>query len=236
MQNRITIIGLVLVAAASGVALGDVRAFHGSPDAPPVDVLVNNSIRAFENLAFESATSYAFLPSDTYNFKVVPAGGGSGDAVIDADLPIDENQDYTIVATDLLANITPIVLLDDNTLDPNNARIRFFHGSPDAPAVDIRLANGGGTLFSSVPFQGFGDYISVPGGSYDLEVVVSGTDDVALFIPGLSVDNNSVYTVFATGLVGDGSLNAVPVLDAVPAPGALALLGLSGLAAARRRR
>lgn len=236
MQIRRTIVALVLVGGASGVALADVRAFHGSPDAPPVDVLVNDTIRAFENLAFEQATPYAFLMTDTYNFKVVPAGGGPGDAVINADLPIDENQDYTIVATDFLSNITPIVLLDDNTLDPNNARIRFFHGSPDAPAVDIRVAGGGPTLFSGVSFQGFGDYVSVPGGSYDLEVVVSGTDDVALFVPGLSVSNNTVYTVFATGLVGDGSLNAVPVVDAIPAPGSLALLGLAGAGVMRRRR
>lgn len=236
MRNSSTVIGTLLVASASGAALGDVRAFHASPDAPAVDVLVNDTIRAFENLAFEGVTPYAFLPSDSYNFKVVPSGGGPGDAVINADLPIDENQDYTIVATDFLVSITPVVLLDDNTLDPNNARVRFFHASPDAPAVDIRLANGGATLFSNVSFQDFGDYISVPGGSYDLEVVVSGTDTVALFVPGLAVQNNAVYTVFATGLVGDGSLNAVPVLDAIPAPGSLALLGLAGAAASRRRR
>lgn len=235
MLNRSAIV-LVSVGLAASAASADVRAFHASPDAPVVDVLVNDTIRAFEGLAFEGVTNYAFLPSDTYNFKVVPTGGGPGDAVIDADLPIDQNQDYTIVATDLLANITPVVLFDDNTLDPNNARIRFFHGSPDAPAVDIRVANGGPTLFSNVAFQGVGDYIAVPGGIYDLEVVVSGTDTVALSIPDFGVDNNTVYTVFATGLVGDGSLNAVPVVDAIPTPGALALLGVAGLAASRRRR
>lgn len=230
----------LFVAAAASLAASaahaDVRAFHGSPDAPVVDVLVNDTIRAFEGLAFEGVTDYAFLPSDTYNFKVVPTGGGPGDAVIDADLPIDENMDYTIVATDLLANITPIVLNDDNTLDANNARIRFFHGSPDAPAVDIRVADGGPTLFSNVSFQGVGDYVAVPGGAYDLEVVVSGTDQVALTLDDFLVNNNTVYTVFATGLLSDNSLNAVATVDAVPAPGALALLGLAGLGAVRRRR
>lgn len=232
-RNAVTI---AAIAGLAGAASADIRAFHASPDAPVVDVLVNDTIRAFEGLAFEGVTSYAFLPTDTYNIKVVPAGGNAGDAVIDADLNIDENLDYTVVATDLLANITPIVLIDDNTLDAGNARIRFFHGSPDAPAVDIRVAGGGPTLFADVSFQGVGDYVSVPGGSYDLEVVVAGTDDVALSLPGFSVNNNTVYTVFATGLLADGSLNAVATVDAVPAPGALALLGLGGLAAARRRR
>lgn len=227
---------LTVVAGLATASSADVRAFHASPDAPVVDVLVNDTIRAFEDLAFEGVTAYAPLATDTYNFKVVPADGGPGDAVIDATLPIDGMTDYTIVATDVLANITPIVLVDDNTLDAGNARVRFFHGSADAPAVDIRVANGGPTLFSNVSFQENGGYVSVPGGTYDLEVVVSGTNNVALSVPGLSVSNNTVYTVFATGLLADNSLNAVATVDAVPAPGALALLGLSGMAAARRRR
>ncbi|MFG0259355.1 MAG: DUF4397 domain-containing protein [Phycisphaerales bacterium JB041] len=236
MLNRSTVAALTILAAGTSTALADVRAFHGSPDAPAVDVLVNDTIRAFEGLAFEGVTGYAPLASDTYNFKVVPAGGGPGDAVIDADLMIDGMTDYTIVATDVLANITPIVLVDDNTLDAGNARIRFFHGSADAPAVDIRVANGGPTLFSNVSFQESGGYVTVPGGTYDLEVVVAGTNNVALAVPGLSVSNNTVYSVFATGLLSDSTLNAVATVDAVPAPGALALLGLGGLAAARRRR
>ena len=236
MLNRSMLAALTVVAAGTTTALADVRAFHASPNAPAVDVLVNDTIRAFEGLAFEGVTGYAPLASDTYNFKVVPAGGGPGDAVIDADLMIDGLTDYTIVATDVLANITPIVLVDDNTLDGANARIRFFHGSADAPAVDIRVANGGPTLFFDVSFQQSGGYISVPGGTYDLEVVVAGTDTVALSVPGLSVNNNTVYSVFATGLLADNSLNAVATIDAIPAPGALALLGLGGLAATRRRR
>lgn len=236
MLNRSTVAVLTVLAAGSTAALGDVRAFHASPDAPAVDVLVNDTIRAFEGLAFEGVTGYAPLATDTYNFKVVPTGGGAGDAVIDADLMIDGMTDYTIVATDVLANITPIVLVDDNSLDAGNARIRFFHGSADAPAVDIRVAGGGPTLFSNVSFQESGGYVAVPGGMYDLEVVVAGTDTVALSVPGLSVNSNTVYSVFATGLLADNTLNAVATVDAVPAPGALALLGLGGLAAARRRR
>lgn len=236
MLNRSMLVVLAVAGGCASTAVADVRAFHGSPDAPAVDVLVNDTIRAFEGLAFEGVTSYAPLATDTYNFKVVPQGGGPGDAVIDADLMIDGMTDYTIVATDVLANITPVVLVDDNTLDAGNARIRFFHAGADAPAVDIRVANGGPTLFSNVAFQESGGYISVPGGMYDLEVVVAGTDTVALSVPGLSVSNNTVYTVFATGLLADNTLNAVATVDAVPAPGALGLLGLGGLAMARRRR
>ena len=41
-----------------------------------------------------------------------------------------------------LAEIRALPLGDDNSLT-DDARIRFVHASPDAPAVDIALANGG---------------------------------------------------------------------------------------------
>jgi hypothetical protein len=65
---------------------GRVRVVHMSPDAPAVDVLVNNQ-RAVTNLAFRSASPYAALPGGTYNVQVVPTGQ-TQPVVIRADLPV----------------------------------------------------------------------------------------------------------------------------------------------------
>jgi hypothetical protein len=97
-----------------------------------------------------------------------------------------------------------------------NARIRFVHASPNAPAVDIALADGGPVLFGNIEFKGVGDYIEVPGGAYDLEARLAGTDTVVLSIPGVMVENERVYTAYAMGLVnGDPALQAVLSLDFV---------------------
>ena len=100
-----------------GVARGEVRAVHASPDAPNVDVIVNDDFDspAFMDLPFTGVTDYAFLPSATYNFKIVPTGA-TEPIVINADLPIDETKDFTIAATDVLSNITAIPFEDDNML------------------------------------------------------------------------------------------------------------------------
>jgi len=87
------------------------------------------------------------------------------------------------------------------------------HASPDAPAVDVALT-GGPVLFGNVPFRGASEYISVDGGTYDLEVRVAGTQTVALSLPGTMLMGGTNYTVFATGLLADGSLGALPVVDA----------------------
>ncbi len=227
------------IAVAAGVAQADVRVVHASPDAPNVDIYVNGDPASaspnIANLPFTQATPYVPLPSDTYRFRVTP-NAAPAPVVIDVTTPIDGNTDYTVVAVDFLNSIEALLLTDDNTIDPNAARVRFVHASPDAPTVDIFAAGGVDPLFDAISFRGVGDYISVPAGTYDLEVRLDAGGALALPVPGLTLEAGTVYTVFAMGSVAGGTLQAVPVVDAIPAPGSLALLGLGGLAAMRRRR
>ena len=222
--------------------LARVRVVHASPDAPAVDVLVNDGI-AFENAPFKGITDYASLESDTYNVKVVPTGA-TEPVVIEADLTLAEATDYTVVALNTLDNIEPLVLVDNNSQPAaGKAHVRFVHASPDAPAVDIAVADGGPVLFSNIAFKKVGDYLPVDAGTYDLEVRVAGTETVALEVPGLSLTEGTVYTVFAMGLAGgEPALTATPSSDAsygammLPESGGMpnttyiALLGSIGLA------
>lgn len=182
-----------------------IRVFHASPDAPAVDVWVDGA-RAIENLAFESLTGYVGLPAGTYRIQAEPAGAnGAGPFVVDANLSFDASTDYTVIATNVLASLTPIILVDDNAAPAaGNAKVRFFHGSPDAPAVDIALT-GGPVLVPGTEFQDASGYLEVPAGAYDLEARVAGTDIVALTLPGVVVEDGVVYSAFATGLVAQGS-------------------------------
>jgi hypothetical protein len=213
------LVALVLVAGAASTALADghnarVRVVHASPDAPAVDVWVNDNV-AFSNAPFKGITDYAGLEPGTYNVKVVPAGA-TEPVVIDADLDLAAQTDYTVVAVNTLDNIEPLVLVDNNSKPAaGKAHVRFVHASPDAPAVDIAVADGGPVLFSNVAFKAIGDYLPVDAGTYNLEVRVAGTEDVALEVPGVALEDGSVYTIFAMGLAGgEPALTAVPSVDA----------------------
>ncbi len=186
-----------------------VRVVHNSPDAPAVDVWVNGGV-AFANLPFAAVSDYAALPPGTYNVQVVPAGAVAP-VVIDADLTVAAGTDYTVVASDLLAEIFPAVLVDDNSTPANgNARLRFFHGSPDAPAVDIALI-GGPVLVAGAAF-GDSATLEVPAGSYDLEVRVAGTTTEVLQLRGVALAAGSAYSAFASGLVAQGSADRTAYL------------------------
>lgn len=220
MKKLVSFVGTVFVLTSlilPGIALAAqarVRVVHASPDAPAVDVLVNDG-KAFSNAPFKGITDYASLDTGTYNIKVVPAGA-TEPVVIEADLTL-EAKDYTVVAVGKLENIEPLVLVDNNSAPAaGKAHVRFVHASPDAPAVDIAVKDGP-VLFSNIAFKEVGAYLPVDAGAYDLEVRLAGTDTVALDVPGLSLKEGTVYTVFAMGLAGgEPALMAVPSVDAMP--------------------
>ena len=219
-MKRLFVISAVLVLslalATSALADGHearVRVVHASPDAPAVDVWVNGSV-AFANAPFQGITDYAKLEPGSYSVQVSPTGA-TEPIVIDANLDLATTTDYTVVAVGMLENIEPLVLIDNNSAPAaGKAHVRFVHASPDAPAVDIAVT-GGPVLFSNVAFKGTGDYLPVDAGSYDLEARLAGTDTVALSVPGVALEEGTVYTIFAMGLAGgEPALTAVPSVDA----------------------
>ena len=196
-----------------------VRVVHASPDGPAVDVWVADK-PAFTNASFKGITAYAGLAAGKYGVKVVPTGK-TEPAVIDANLDLAAGTDYTVVAVGKLAEIAPLVLVDNNAAPAaGKAHVRFVHASPDAPAVDIAVAAGGPVLFKNIAFKQTGDYLPVDAGTYALDVRPTGTDTVALSVPGLTLEAGTVYTIFAMGLAGgEPALVAVPSVDAKASSG-----------------
>lgn len=190
----------------------ELRVAHLVPDAPAVDVWLNGRV-ALASIPYGDVTPYTGLSAGTYRVQVTPAGATSP-VVIDAVVDLGNGVSYTVAATGLLGGGTlgPLVLVDDRTRSAQ-AKVRFVHASPDAPAVDVAVA-GGPVLFGDVAFNESDGYLAVDGGTYDLEVRVAGTSTVALALPGVGLAGRTNYTVFATGRLSDGSLGALPVIDA----------------------
>jgi len=186
------------------------RVIHASPDAPEVDVCANGQA-AFTGAAFPSVTAYADLDPGVYAVRVTAAGAGCNSAgVIDANLTLSRGQEISVVAVDILDQIEPLVLIDDNTPPASGeAKVRFVHASPDAPTVDITLADGT-TLFDNIAFKEASAYLEVAAGMYDLQVRDETGAVVVLELDDVELAAGKIYTVFAVGLL-EGS----PALDAL---------------------
>lgn len=174
------------------------RVIHASYDAPAVDVAVDGPV-AIPSLAYPEASGYQMVSAGTRNVMVTPAGQISP-VVISADLPLADGMSYTVFAADQLNQIQPIFVMDDRTPAGDQARVRFAHLSPDAPAVDIRLDTGDGpVVFGNAAFTDVTAYAAVDGGDYNFVVTAAGqTDPVVRFAP-VTLENGAVYTVMAHG-------------------------------------
>lgn len=199
-------------------ATGQVRVVHASPDAPAVDVLVDNKV-VLSGVAYTDASGYLDVPTGTRNIKVNAAGTTT--TVINADAAVQENTAYTVIATNLLATIEPLVLIDDLTPPAaGNIKVRLVHGAPNVGQVDIYVTAPGADLatatpaLTAVPFKGASGYLEVPAGSYQVRVTPTGTKTVALDTGTLTLAAGQIRTGIAVEAPGGGTpLSALLLAD-----------------------
>jgi hypothetical protein len=200
----------VFIDSDAGVSFADLEAatseilvVHTSPDAPGVDLLVDNIVLNTQPLTFPNNTGYISLNAGSRNIKV--NASGTTTSVIDATPTFEANKNYSIFAADVLANITPVVFEDDLTAPAaGNSHVRFIHLSPDAPPVDITLTDGT-VVFGNISFKQSTDMTPLPAGAYDLQVRAAGTTNVVLSLPTINLADGKIYTVFAKGNLSGGS-------------------------------
>jgi hypothetical protein len=219
MRNltRFSVIALAVVSAFTLSSCGDdsptaptpkarVMAVHASPNAPAVDLLVDNVV-AGTGLAFPDNTAYLQVNAGTRNIKVNVTGTST--TVINADLPVTAGSYYTVFATDSVSKIAPLVLADDLTPPATGkAHVRFVHLSPNAPAVDVAVTSGP-MLFANTAFKAYSAFTPVDAGTYNLEVRLAGTGTVVLPLPGISLTAGKIYTVWAKSFVGGAGAQAL---------------------------
>jgi hypothetical protein len=221
---RVAVAGAMLLAVAGPVSAADtamVRVLHASPDAPAVDVYLDDAkVDALTNVPFGTISGYLAIPAGDHNVKVYATGTTTG-AVIDADVTVAAGKMYTIAATDAVASITAQVIEDAPAPSGSTAQVRVIHFSADAPAVDVATAGAApaDAVVKNLAYPTATDYLALPGGTYDLEVRLAGTTTVALALPDVAVADGNSYSVFAIGSaaetpVGGNALQVVVAVDA----------------------
>jgi hypothetical protein len=215
--------GLLMSVAAPTMAAdsANVRVLHASPDAPSVDIYLDDAVvDALTNVPFGTISDYLPIPAGDHNVKVY-ATGTTSDPVIDADVTVASGASYTVAATGALESITGQVLEDEPSARCDNAQVRVVHFSADAPAVDVATVGAApaDAVVKNLEYPNATDYLDLPGGTYDLEVRLAGETTVALPLPDVTIEDCRAYSVFAVGsaatpAVGDNALRAVVAVDA----------------------
>ncbi|AKQ44519.1 cell wall anchor protein [Rufibacter radiotolerans] len=184
----------------------NVMVVHASPNAPSVDLYVDGTKANTAALAYPRNTGYLQVQAGTRNVKVTPAGASATNAVIDANLTLAANMNYSVFAAGPVTGISALVV-EDNLAAPaaGKAHVRFFHLSPDAPRVDV-VVQGGGDLFSDIEFKEATAFTPVNAGSYTLLVQPVNTNTNAVTAT-VNLEAGKIYTIFAKGFLNPPSGN-----------------------------
>lgn len=186
------------VPSASAQSMNMVRVMHASPDAPAVDIYVDGNA-VLRDVPFFAYSNYLTLPDGTYNIAVTPAGSPVEDAVLAGPLEVRGGFSGTLGAVGFLDDIEA-VLYEDNTVPvpAGKARVRVIHASPNAPAVDVKLAGTSTVVVQNAPFKASA-YVEVDAGTYQFDISPAGQSAVVFTTPPLRFENGWIYTLVATG-------------------------------------
>jgi len=198
-----------LVVASVGVAAAqedqsdaEVRVVHAVPDAPAVDVYVDDEL-VFEGVEFGEETDYQSVPVGTQTVTVTPAND-SETVVYEEELDVESGQATVAVGGELTADgedLVAVALTDDAEPGENESAVRLAHLAPDAPAVDVTVAETGDVLFDDVEFGNATEYETVPAGEYELEIrnATDSDDGEVVQTVNVTVEDGEAYTAVATG-------------------------------------
>ena len=211
--------GALLVLGAAPATAADtatVSVLHAVPDTP-VDVYANGE-QLLPDFQPGTLTDPLELPAGSYDLQVFPAGADpeADDPAIEGSVDVPAGANATLVAhlaEDGSPTLTPFVN-DTSAVEAGQARVTVRHTAA-APAVDVRA--GGEPVIEGLanPDE---DSLAVPAGTVSADVVVAGTDTVAIGPADLELAEGANTIVYAWGNEDAGYELAVQSIGAASAP------------------
>lgn len=214
---------LVATPALADNHTATVSVLHGVPDLP-VDVYANGE-RLIDDFQPGTLTDPLELPAGEYDLALYPADApdNSGEALLSADgVAVPAGANATVVAHLTEAGqpaLTPFVN-DTSAVPAGEGRVTVRHVAA-APAVDVRA---GGEVIVDGLTNPNEESLTVPAGTVSADVVLAGTDTVAIGPADLSVAEGVNTIVYAWGNSDAGYDLAVQTVQA----GATAPSGVPG--------
>lgn len=197
------------------VPVAYVSLYHGSPDAPDLDIEVDGrQINAYP-FEYTDYTGYLRFYTGKRNLRFGPYASSSIN--IDTTIEFDANQLYSVFVVDEFED-ADVVVTHDNSDAPakDMAKIRVINLSPDAGDIDL-AANGDEEAWSSdLAFKESSDFMEVDAAEYDFQVRSSANNDLLLSVPDIQLQPRYFYTIIIRGFEtppgGNGNVLAAQVV------------------------
>ncbi len=192
-------------------------------DAGTVDVWLNGSVLVDD---FEFRTAAGFIDAPAGEFFDVsitgPMASDTAGALHKQTFILESNMKYIVVASGTIGSgnydpATPFTLeviadAREASMTSGNVDVIVWHGSTDAPTVDVvETAQGAGTIVDDISYGEAQGYLDLAATSYALEIRdETGATTVAKYFVDLSSFGDAALTVVASGFLNPTNNNNGP--------------------------
>ena len=171
--------------SGSSKSYASLRFIHASPDAPPVNIVVNNE-DTYLNLDYAVSSPFLRVAAGSNDLAVDGQVLGDLARVIEVSgFESSKNSKITVLAGGMISDIAPIVV-DNTSQSPGSdeVAIQVVHASPDAPAVDVYVTDNATDINDveanfSFDFAESVDAGNLPAATYRIRVTLADTKTVA---------------------------------------------------------
>ncbi|CAM3728278.1 DUF4397 domain-containing protein [Pontibacter korlensis] len=181
--------------------------YHGSPDAPDMDIQRNSQSILNQPIKYSNFSGYAPLIPESTNFKFTPVNAAT--AYLDTTLSLKDGEAYSLFAVNRLEDIE-LLVVQDSIVTPATGKValRIVHLSPDAPAVNVSTTGSASTeLAAGLGFKNITLFKELDAGRHTIEIKDADTDAVLLTVSQTNFELGRAYTLIVRGFATPPSGN-----------------------------
>ncbi len=207
--------GELVALPGQSTATARAQVIHNAADmaADTVDIYLNDA-KLIPNFAFRNASAFIDAPAGPeFDISVAPKGSSSVDEKIwSKSYTLKGDMTYTLIANGIVSEsgYDPAEAFDIYVYDmaresaeiAGKTDVLVFHGSTDAPTVDIvEVAVPAGTIVPGASYGDFAGYLSLDPAAYSLQIRTEDQTTVAQFGADVSTLGDAAITIVASGFL-----------------------------------
>jgi trimeric autotransporter adhesin len=196
------------------VAKSNIQIIHAVYDAPTVNVFVDGALfGGLENVDYQGASPWVEVDSASYAVRVEANLPGDNADVISANVTLDGDMTYSVLAVGSAADgsIEPLIVANTKSdIGAGNVRLQVVHAASTAPTVDVYVTAPMADIeveqpLATAAFKDFTGQVEVAAGDYQIRLTPAGTKTVVYDSGTVSLTAGSDLLVMATTNSGTGS-------------------------------
>jgi len=186
------------------------RIVMASPDAPPVDILIDGA-QVATSLAYENSTAYLTLKSGQRRIQALTVANST--SVFDQTISISASANLTLLLTGPVSKMQSLLLTDgttNTTITTGQGDVRVVNAAPTMGPADVYVVNAGTSLAGAKPvssnlaFNQATGYESATIGNFQVFMTQPKTTNVYLNTGPLALTQSQFQTVVAIDASGGG--------------------------------